>query len=104
MCLIPDLYLQYFSTPAKAPSSGYSTLQREARSESSWGSAPVRAEVRQEVYREEKHGRASKKHSLIRICSINDLISKKPEKIITILSQHVLCGPVVVVCVEKIYN
>ncbi|OWR53131.1 hypothetical protein KGM_214496 [Danaus plexippus plexippus] len=42
-------------TPAKAPSSGYSTLQREARSESSWGSAPVRAEVRQEVYREEKH-------------------------------------------------
>ncbi|KAF9808075.1 hypothetical protein SFRURICE_017247 [Spodoptera frugiperda] len=48
-------------TPAKAPSSGYSTLKREERVEtSSWGSSPPpptvtrAAEVRQEVYREEK--------------------------------------------------
>ncbi|XP_063897878.1 proteoglycan 4 isoform X1 [Helicoverpa armigera] len=50
-------------TPAKAPSSGYSTLKREERVEtSSWGSSPPppptvtrAAELRQEVYREEKH-------------------------------------------------
>ncbi|XP_072946109.1 uncharacterized protein [Epargyreus clarus] len=47
-------------TPAKAPSSGYSTLKHEERLESSsWGSSPPptitrAAEVRQEVYREEK--------------------------------------------------
>ncbi|XP_026733399.1 proteoglycan 4 isoform X2 [Trichoplusia ni] len=47
-------------TPAKAPSSGYSTLKREERLESSsWGSSPPptitrAAEVRQELYREEK--------------------------------------------------
>ncbi|XP_052745260.1 uncharacterized protein LOC112056402 isoform X1 [Bicyclus anynana] len=46
--------------PAKAPSSGYSTLKHEERVESSsWGSSPPptvtrAAEVRQEVYREEK--------------------------------------------------
>ncbi|XP_075987169.1 uncharacterized protein LOC142983880 [Anticarsia gemmatalis] len=47
-------------TPAKAPSSGYSTLKREERLESSsWGSSPpptvTRQEaIRQEMYREEK--------------------------------------------------
>ncbi|XP_041983542.1 uncharacterized protein LOC121736424 [Aricia agestis] len=47
-------------TPVKAPSSGYSTLKREERLESSsWGSPappPVarQAELRQEIYREEK--------------------------------------------------
>ncbi|XP_069362686.1 uncharacterized protein [Maniola hyperantus] len=46
--------------PAKAPSSGYSTLKHEERLESSsWGAPPPptitrAAEVRQEVYREEK--------------------------------------------------
>ncbi|XP_049881828.1 proteoglycan 4 [Pectinophora gossypiella] len=47
-------------TPVKAPSSGYSTLKREERLESSsWGSSPPpavtrAAELRQEMYREEK--------------------------------------------------
>ncbi|XP_053619244.1 uncharacterized protein LOC128680243 isoform X2 [Plodia interpunctella] len=48
-------------TPVKAPSSGYSTLKREERVESSsWGSSPPpptvtrAAEMRQEMYREEK--------------------------------------------------
>ncbi|KAL0810173.1 hypothetical protein ABMA28_010961 [Loxostege sticticalis] len=47
-------------TPVKAPSSGYSTLKREERVESSsWGSSPPppitrSAELRQEMYREEK--------------------------------------------------
>ncbi|KAM3960000.1 LOW QUALITY PROTEIN: uncharacterized protein ACR2FA_005923 [Aphomia sociella] len=47
-------------TPAKAPSSGYSTLRHEERVESSsWGGSPPpavtrAAEVRQEMYREEK--------------------------------------------------
>lgn len=48
-------------TPVKAPSSGYSTLKREERVESSsWGSSPPpptttrAAEIRQEMYREEK--------------------------------------------------
>ncbi|XP_028178821.1 flocculation protein FLO11 isoform X1 [Ostrinia furnacalis] len=46
-------------TPAKAPSSGYSTLKREERLESSsWAPSPPpvarTAELRQEVYREEK--------------------------------------------------
>ncbi|CAH4032774.1 flocculation protein FLO11 [Pieris brassicae] len=48
-------------TPVKAPSSGYSTLKHEERVESSsWGSSPPppsvtrAAEIRQEVYREEK--------------------------------------------------
>ncbi|XP_026318185.1 proteoglycan 4 [Hyposmocoma kahamanoa] len=47
-------------TPIKAPSSGYSTLKREERVEtSSWGSSPPptvtrAAELRQEMYREEK--------------------------------------------------
>ncbi|KAJ8705208.1 hypothetical protein PYW07_011035 [Mythimna separata] len=48
-------------TPAKAPSSGYSTMKREERVESSsWRSSPPpptvtrAAELRQEVYREEK--------------------------------------------------
>ncbi|XP_038219253.1 uncharacterized protein LOC119837636 [Zerene cesonia] len=46
-------------TPVKAPSSGYSTLKREERLESSWNSPPPPtvtrgAEIRQEMYREEK--------------------------------------------------
>lgn len=47
-------------TPLKAPSSGYSTLRHEERVESSsWGSSPPptvsrAAELRQEMYREEK--------------------------------------------------
>lgn len=52
-------------TPAKAPSSGYSTLKKEERVEtSSWGSSPLPAptvarqtELRQEMYREEKESR-----------------------------------------------
>ncbi|KAJ2939436.1 hypothetical protein O0L34_g10868 [Tuta absoluta] len=48
-------------TPVKAPSSGYSTLKREERLESSsWGSSPPppviskAAEIRQELYKEER--------------------------------------------------
>lgn len=71
----------------KAPSSGYSTLKREERMESSsWNSSPppppvnTRAqEVRQEVYREEKTG----EHSYYAVPNSNFVYSRPVDANVT---------------------